>query len=29
MSITTAEDYEDLINHSTEAMGETGLFSIA
>ena len=23
------EDYEDLGNHSTEAMGETGLFSIA
>ena len=22
------EDYEDLGNHSTEAMGETGLFSI-
>ena len=28
-SIITSEDYEDLSNHSTEAMGETGLFSIA
>ena len=28
-SIITYEDYEDLGNHSTEAMGETGLFSIA
>ena len=28
-SIMTIEDYEDLSNHSTEAMGETGLFSIA
>ena len=28
-SIITSEDYEDLGNHSTEAMGETGLFSIA
>ena len=28
-SIFTAEDYEDLGNHSTEAMGETGLFSVA
>ena len=28
-SIITAEDYEDLGNHSTEAMGETGLFAIA
>ncbi|XP_050250466.1 uncharacterized protein LOC126697499 isoform X1 [Quercus robur] len=28
-SIITAEDYEDLGNHSTEAMGETGLFSVA
>ena len=28
-SIITTEDYEDLGNHSTEAMGETGLFAIA
>ena len=28
-SINGSEDYEDLGNHSTEAMGETGLFSIA
>ena len=28
-SIIDSEDYEDLGNHSTEAMGETGLFSIA
>ena len=28
-SIICFEDYEDLGNHSTEAMGETGLFSIA
>ena len=28
-SIITAEDYEDLGNHSTEAMGETGLFAVA
>ena len=28
-SVMTTEDYEDLSNHSTEAMGETGLFSIA
>ena len=28
-SIIESEDYEDLGNHSTEAMGETGLFSIA
>ena len=28
-SIITSEDYEDLGNHSTEAMGETGLFNIA
>ena len=28
-SIMTIEDYEDLGNHSIEAMGETGLFSIA
>lgn len=27
-SIMTSEDYADLGNHSTEAMGETGLFSI-
>ena len=27
--IIGSEDYEDLGNHSTEAMGETGLFSIA
>ena len=27
-SIITAEDYEDLGNHSTEAMGETGLFAV-
>ena len=27
-SIITSEDYEDLSNHSTEAMGEMGLFSI-
>ena len=27
-SIITFEDYEDLGNHSTEAMGETSLFSI-
>ena len=27
-SIIGNEDYEDLGNHSTEAMGETGLFSI-
>ena len=27
-SINGSEDYEDLGNHSTEAMGETGLFSI-
>ena len=25
----TTKDYEDLSNHSTKAMGETGLFSIA
>ena len=29
LSIITSKDYEDLGNHSTEAMGETGLFSIA
>ena len=28
-SIIGNEDYEDLGNHSTEAMGETGLFSIS
>ena len=28
-SIIGNEDYEDLRNHSTEAMGETGLFSIS
>ena len=28
-SIITAEDYEDLGNHSTEAMGETSLFAVA
>ena len=28
-SIITTEDYEDLGNHSTEAMGETGLFTVA
>ena len=28
-SIISSEDYEDLGNHSTEAMGETVLFSIA
>ena len=28
-SIIGSEDYEDLGNHSTEAMGETGIFSIA
>ncbi|KAL0014000.1 hypothetical protein SO802_001069 [Lithocarpus litseifolius] len=28
-SLFTAEDYEDLGNRATEAMGETGLFSIA
>ena len=28
-SIITSEDYEDLGNHSTEAMGEMGLFAIA
>ncbi|XP_030927987.1 uncharacterized protein LOC115993724 isoform X2 [Quercus lobata] len=27
-SILSAEDYEDLGNHSTEAMGETGLFAV-
>ena len=28
-SIITSEDYEDLGNHSTEAMGESGLFAVA
>ena len=28
-SLLTSEDYEDLGNHSTDAMGETSLFSIA
>ena len=28
-SIIGSEDYENLGNHSTKAMGETGLFSIA
>ena len=28
-SIISAEDYEDLGNHSTEAMGESSLFTIA
>ena len=28
-SIISSEDYEDLGNHSTEAMGETGLFVVA
>ena len=28
-SIITTEDYEDLGNHSMEAMGETGLFAVA
>ena len=28
-SIISAEDYKDLSNHATEAMGETGFFSIA
>ena len=29
LSIITVDDYEDLSNHATEAMGETGLFRIA
>ena len=29
LSIMSSEDYEDLGNHSTEAMGELGLFSVA
>ena len=28
-SIITSEDYEDLGNHSTEVMGESGLFAVA
>ena len=28
-SIIMSEDYEDLGNHSTEAIGETGLFVVA
>ena len=28
-SIIFTEDYEDLGNHSTEAMGESGLFAVA
>ncbi|KAK9993557.1 hypothetical protein SO802_023260 [Lithocarpus litseifolius] len=28
-SIITSDDYEDLGNHATEAMGETGLFNLA
>jgi len=28
-SIMSSDDYEDLGNHATEAMGEKGLFSIA
>ena len=28
-SIISSEDYEDLGNHSTEAMGESGLFAVA
>ena len=28
-SIITFDDYEDLGNHATEAMGETGFFNIA
>ena len=28
-SIISAEDYEDLGNHSTKAMGESGLFAVA
>ena len=29
LSIISVEDYEDLGNHSTEAMGESGLFAVA
>ena len=28
-SILTSEDYKDLSNHATEAMGESGLFCVA
>ena len=28
-SIISTKDYEDLGNHSTEAMGESGLFAVA
>jgi len=28
-SIITVDNYEDLSNHATEAMGKTGLFCIA
>ena len=28
-SIISLKDYEDLGNHSTEAIGETGLFAVA
>ena len=28
-SIISSADYEDLGNHSTKAMGETGLFAVA
>ena len=28
-SIMTSEDYEDLSNHSTKAMGESRLFAVA
>ena len=28
-SIISSEDYKDLGNHSTEAMGESGLFAVA
>ena len=29
LSIITADDFEDLSNHATEAIRETGLFCIA
>ena len=29
VSIISTDDYKDLSNHATEAMGETGLFCIA
>ena len=29
LSIITSDNYEDLSNHATEAVGETGLFNIA